>query len=507
MKTIHQLLGQYWGFRTFRPMQEAIINAVLDHRDTVALLPTGGGKSLCFQLPALAREGICIVISPLVALMADQVETLRSKGIKAMHISGGIPFSGLQVQLDNASYGNYKFLYLSPERLQQEMVQNAIRRMPVNLIAVDEAHCISQWGHDFRPPYKKITLLREMHPMVPIIALTATATPEALRDTIAQLKLERPAVFKTSFVRPNISYQVLHVEDKAYKIRQLLKNINGKAIIYVRSRKIAETTSTRLGHFGVQGTFFHGGLSKEEKQNRLLSWKNNKTPVIVATNAFGMGIDSPDVRLVIHLQLPESLAEYFQEAGRAGRDGKYARAIVLFESFDKTLAERQFIGSLPTPSVLKQVYRHLNNYFQVAYGEGGHTRHNLNFVAFCSTYKLHMPLTYNALNTLDRLGVLRLSKQFGQRSVVRFLMPAGGVLRYFSENSRVSPIGKSILRMYGGIFETGTNIDLQLIATKTGQTTAGIISMLKQMERDGVIFLVLKETDAAITFLKPREDD
>ncbi len=367
-------------------MQEEIIASVLNGNDTVALLPTGGGKSLCFQVPALVMDGICIVVSPLVALMGDQVNALKERGIKALKLTGGISFDELNTLLDNALYGNYKFLYLSPERLQQEIVQNYIKQMNVNSIAVDEAHCISQWGNDFRPAYKNITLLREIHPLVPIIALTATATPEVLEDTIAELKLELPAVFKNSFVRENLSYQVSKEEDKLYKTEQLLKTNTGSAIVYVRSRKSTIEISEQLNSLGISATFYHGGISAKEKAQKLQEWRNRTFSTMVATNAFGMGIDHPNVRFVIHLQIPESLESYFQEAGRAGRDGEYASAVLLYNEYDKMYVKQQFVDSLPTTSDLKSTYRNLNNYFQISYGEGEFTKHNFSFSEFCKTY-------------------------------------------------------------------------------------------------------------------------
>ncbi|WP_339698233.1 ATP-dependent DNA helicase RecQ [uncultured Marixanthomonas sp.] len=507
MKTPLQILENYWGFTSFKPMQEAIIASVLNDKDTVALLPTGGGKSMCFQIPGLLKEGTCIVVSPLIALMADQVNALKDRGIKAMHISGGISFSELQTSMDNVLYGNYKFLYLSPERLQQELVQNTIRQLNVSLIAVDEAHCISQWGNDFRPAYKNITVLRELKPLAPFIALTATATPEVLEDTIKELNLELPAVYKNSFVRSNLSYQVHKVDDKLYHIEQLLKNNTGSAIVYVRSRKSAVETSNHLNQLGFRSTFYHGGISKKEKDNRLQQWQTGSIPTMVATNAFGMGIDHPNVRFVIHIQLPESLESYFQEAGRAGRDGNYAQAVLLYSEYDKILVKKQFIDALPTPKHLKKIYRKLNNYFQVSYGEGEFEQFSFSFTEFCSTYKLNTLLAYNALNSLDRLAVIQLSKEFGRKSTVQFLWPSEKVLDYFSGDITTSVIGKTILRLYGGIFEMPTGVDLDVISKKTGQSVTVIISVLQKMERDDVIDLLLKVTDATITFLKPREDD
>lgn len=506
-KSPSHILEEHWGFTSFRAAQEEIIQSVLNGQDTVALLPTGGGKSICFQVPAMIQEGICIVISPLVALMNDQVTHLKERGIKAMTLTGGISFSELNVQLDNASYGNYKFLYLSPERLQQELVQHAIKRMPVSMIAIDEAHCISQWGNDFRPAYKNITLLRELHPLVPMIALTATATPEVLKDTIAQLQLELPAIFTRTFVRPNLAYKVFRIEDKIYETARLLKNNTGSAIVYVRSRKAAVETSNQLTLSGIPSTFYHGGVSRDEKNKRLAQWRNGTIPTMVATNAFGMGIDQPDVRFVIHVQLPESLESYFQEAGRAGRDGQYAEAVILYNEHDKLLVRKQFIDALPTPSDLKKLYRNLSNYFQISYGEGEFTHHPFNFTEFCEAYKRNAIATYNSLSALDRLGIIQLSKEFGRTSTVQFLWSSEALLKYFATDIKVSIIGKTMLRLYGGIFEVPTSVNLEYVVKKTGRSMAEVIAALEKMKTDGAAEVLLRITDATLTFIKPREDD
>lgn len=507
MSTPIQILKEYWGYDSFRPMQEDIILSVLDGKDTVALLPTGGGKSLCYQVPSLVSEGICIVISPLIALMNDQIKDLHERGIKALCLTGGISFEELITLLDNAKYGNYKFLYLSPERLQQEVVQMAIKQMNVNLIAVDEAHCISQWGNDFRPSYGTIALLRELHPLVPFIALTATATPEVLEDTICQLKMELPSVFKKSFFRENISYQVLFEEDKLYRIQRLLTHKNGSAIVYVRSRKATVETSDHINKLGISCAFYHGGMSKQDKEKVLASWKSNRVSTIVATNAFGMGIDHPNVRFVIHMQLPDSIENYFQEAGRAGRDGLYATAIILYSEYDKILVQKQFVESLPTPKDLKALYRNLNNYFQISYGEGEFTQHEFSFTDFCKTYDLNTLLAFNGLNTLDRLGVIQLSKEFQQSSKLQFLVSSENVLTYFKKDTVISVIGKTILRLYSGVFDTPTKVNLELIAAKSGQSVEKVRNTLKILDRDRIIDLTLFETDASLTFLLPREDD
>lgn len=507
MKHPLQILEQYWGYSSFKTQQEEIIASVLNGVDTIVLLPTGGGKSVCFQIPALIKEGICIVVSPLVALITDQVQTLKGKGIKALSITGGISYQELKTLLDNATYGNYKFLYLSPERLSQEIVQNAIRQMNVNLFAIDEAHCISKWGNDFRPSYKNINVLRELHSLVPYVALTATATPEVLTDTISQLKLETPAVFKGSFYRENLSYNVYKEEDKLYRIQELLKSNSGKAIVYVRSRKSAVEFSNHLNEFIITSTYYHGGISAEDKKERLKNWLHGDLSVMVATNAFGMGIDCPNVRYVIHIQLPESLESYYQEAGRAGRDGDFSKAILLYNDHDKILIKKQFVESRPTTKDLRILYRTLNKFFQIPYGEGVYDEFSFNFNMFCQTYGLNSLVTYNGLNSLDRLGIIQLSKQFGRKSKIKFIVSSDEILKYFEKNPTISMIGKIILRLYGGVFDMVTPINIELIASKTGQTNNKIISILQKMENDQMIELNLQLTDASITFLVPREDD
>lgn len=507
MITIDDILSRYWGFSSFRPLQLEIITSVLNGRDTVALLPTGGGKSLCFQIPSLASDGICIVVSPLVALMQDQVQELKNKGIKALHLSGGISFDELSTSLDNALYGNYKFLYLSPERLQQEIVQNYIREMKVNLIAVDEAHCISQWGYDFRPAYLNIVKLRELQPLAPFLALTATATPEVLTDTIEQLKLELPQVFQQSFIRKNISYQVLFEDDKIYKTVELLRKNTGSAIVYIRNRQKTIEISEQLNAYGINSSFYHGGLTTKEKKEKLLEWKSGRISTIVATNAFGMGIDHANVRFVIHLQLPESMESYFQEAGRAGRDGEYSEAIIIYNSSDKAQLHNQFISSLPEAKDVKQIYKHLNNYFQISYGEGQNEMLPFSFLNFVKTYQLNASLTYNTLKSLDRVGVIQLSEEFNRKTIVRFKLSSSDLLDYFQRDVRVAVIGKTLLRLYEGIYSLPIAINLDLVSARTGQSVDTVIQVLEQMKKEEVLELQLFHTDSSIIFLVPREDD
>lgn len=501
------ILERYWKFTSFRPQQEAIINAVIEGEDTFALLPTGGGKSLCFQIPALAQEGICIVVSPLIALMKDQVKALTDKGIKAMALTSGISYSQLDILLDNCIYGNYKFLYLSPERLQQELVQDRIRLMNVNLIAVDEAHCISQWGSDFRPAYKNIILLRQLQPSTNVIALTASAKPDVVKDIIKELDFIAPKIFKQSFLRPNLAYMVFHENDKYYRLETILKKYKAPSIIYVRNRRLTLEISSFLNSKQITATHYHGGLSNIEKDTHMNAWMNNQTQVIVATNAFGMGIDKPDVKTVIHLNLPESIESYFQEAGRVGRDGEKAFAVILKNNSDEVLVKKQFLNVLPTVDFVKQVYRKLCNYFQIPYGEGEYETFDFDFNSFCKTYTFSSILCYNALLLLDRNSVITLSKQFKNKVSIQFIISSHALFGYLETHQDFSIIVKSILRMYGGIFDHITNVDLNKITVKASVNESLLIQTLQQLERDEIISLNLVKTDAQVTFIEPREDD
>ncbi|MBU3821584.1 RecQ family ATP-dependent DNA helicase [Flavobacteriaceae bacterium XHP0103] len=501
------ILERYWGFTAFRPLQEEAINAILQGEDTFVLLPTGGGKSLCFQVPALAKEGICIVISPLIALMKEQVQNLQEKGIKAMALTSGISYSELDTLLDNCIYGNYKFLYLSPERLQQELVQDRIKQMNVNLIAVDEAHCISQWGNDFRPAYKNIALLRQLQPTVNVVALTASAKPKVVEDIVKDLDFINPKIFKQSFLRSNLAYMVFHENDKHYRIKTILKKYKSASIIYVRNRKSTLELSAFLTSKGISATYYHGGLSNSEKNKHMQAWLNNQKQVMVATNAFGMGIDKPDVKTVIHLNLPESIESYFQEAGRAGRDGNKAFAVILKNKSDEDLVKNQFLSVLPTVDLIKQIYRRLCNYFQISYGEGENQTFDFNFNAFCKTYNFNNTLCYNAILVLDRNSIISLSRQFKNKTSVQFVVNSNVIFNYLDKNKHLSTIVKSILRIYGGIFDQETKINLSVVADKASVEEDELISALQQLEKDAVIQLNLSKTDAQITFIEPREDD
>ena len=501
------ILERYWNFTEFRLNQEAIINAVIDGEDTFVLLPTGGGKSLCFQIPALAKDGICIVISPLISLMKDQVLALNNKGIKAMSITSGISYSQLDTLLDNCIYGNYKFLYLSPERLQQELVQDRIKQMHVNLIAVDEAHCISQWGSDFRPAYKNISLLRQIQPSVNVVALTASAKPEIVEDIIKELDFIQPKIFKQSFVRPNLAYMVCHENDKYYRLETILKKHPASSIIYVRNRKLTIDISSFLNSKNITSTYYHGGLSNIEKDTNMTAWSQNQKQVMVATNAFGMGIDKPDVKTVIHFNLPESIESYFQEAGRVGRNGEKAFAVILKNNSDSILVKNQFLSVLPTVDFVKQVYKKLCSYFQISYGEGEYLTFDFEFNTFCKTYNFSPVLCYNAVLILDRNSIITLSKQFKNNVTAQFIISSASIFNYLETHQDFNNIVKSILRMYGGIFDHATKIDLMKISKKASVTESKLIQVLQQLERDEIINLNLAKTDAQITFIEPREDE
>lgn len=501
------ILEHYWGFGSFKGSQKTIIDSVLAERDVLALLPTGGGKSLCFQLPALCKEGICIVISPLIALIQNQVEVLKEKGIKAIALTGGISFEEVNNLLDNCLYGNYKFLYLSPERLQQELVRDRIQQMNVNLIAIDEAHCISQWGHDFRPAYLECSTLRELLPNVPIIALTATATEAVAKDIVESLTLTDPLVVKDSFARNNIAFSVSWEEDKRYRLKQLCSNLDHSAIVYVRTRRSAQALATFLQTNGCSSSYYHGGLSKQEKKKRLDLWLSNKVKTMVATNAFGMGIDKPDVSLVVHYQIPDCIENYFQEAGRAGRNGKPARAILLTNNSDIEQVKNQFLSVLPDIPFLKLVYNKLNNYFQIPYGEGHNERFQLNFNAFCETYWLNPLITYNAFRILDQNSVLALSEAFSKKTTLRFICDKEQLFDYLDNNRDLAVIVQTVLRTYGGVFEFDTKINTVLVAKKAGVSEDKVLAVLKKLQTDQVIEYDERNSDLEITFLVPREDD
>lgn len=502
-----EILQKYWKHEGFRLPQEEIINSVLEGNDTLALLPTGGGKSICFQVPALMKEGICLVISPLVALMKDQVKNLEKINIKAIALTGGISTDEMIDLLDNCQFGNYKFLYLSPERLQNEWILDRIKSLPINLIAIDEAHCVSQWGHDFRPAYLKINILKKHFTKIPFLALTASATARVKDDVIQQLELTNTKVFTKSFERKNLAYMVLHTQDKLHLIEQILTKNKESAIIYVTNRKACLETSYQLEKRGFTATFYHGGLQPKEKDANMSLWMTNKAQVIVATNAFGMGIDKPDVKSVVHLHLPPNLENYYQEAGRAGRNEQNAYAVLLINSSDTMNAESQFISVLSDKTFLTSLLIKLYNYFQIAYGEGFNEQFSFNLHHFCSKYSFPILKSYQALQFLDRQGVLTMTQEFSSKVALQFIIPSKEVIRYISLNPSDEPVILALLRTNPGIYETKTAINVTLIAKKSGTNESTVLAVLHKLEEKNCIELFATNNDATILFNEVREDE
>ena len=501
------LLQKYWKHKTFRTPQEEIIQSVLDGNDTFALLPTGGGKSVCFQIPALLLNGICLVISPLIALMKDQVQNLQSRNIKAIALTGGVSQDEVIDILDNCQFGNYKFLYLSPERLQHDWIVERLKQLPINLIAIDEAHCVSQWGHDFRPAYLKISALKEHFPTTPFLALTATANKRVQEDICTNLALVNPKVFTKSFTRENLAYHVINTEDKLFKIQQILTKNPQSSIIYVRNRKSCIETSQQLNQLGFTSTIYHGGLPTKEKEKNMQSWLENKSQVMVATNAFGMGIDKPDVKTVIHIQLPENIENYYQEAGRAGRNGEKAFGIILTNSGDINYTKRQFLDVLPDKKFVRDVYVKLNNYFRIAYGEGFNESFAFNLNQFCSHYNFPILKAFNSLQFLDRQGILTFQSESSEKISLQFIIPSKEVIRYISLHPHDEPIITTILRTYSGIFDVETTINPHLVAKKSNTTEAAVEKVIDQLAESQCIILHAKNNDSSITFNEVREDD
>lgn len=501
------ILKQYWKHEAFRTPQEEIIAAVLDGKDTFGLMPTGGGKSVCFQVPAILMDGICLVISPLVALMKDQVQNLQNKGIKAIALTGGIASDEIIDLLDNCQFGNYKFLYLSPERLQSDWVLERIKNLPINLITIDEAHCVSQWGHDFRPAYLKIAKLKEYFPKVPFLALTASATKRVQEDILVQLQMNNPQIFTKSFARENLAYMVFNVEDKLHLMEQILKKNPQSSIIYVNNRKACSETANQLQSLGYSATYYHGGLSSKEKEKQMQLWMDEKVQIIVATNAFGMGIDKANVKTVIHLHIPPNLENYYQEAGRAGRNGEKAFAVLLTNPSDVIHVEAQFLSILSDKAFLNLVFVKLCNYFQIAYGEGIDEKFSFNINHFCTKYSFSVLKVYNALQFLDRQGILTLSQEFSEKITLQFCIPSKEVMRYISLNPQDEEVILTILRTNPGVYESQSVLNLSLIAKKSNTPENQILAILHKLNEKGIIELNAKNNDASITFNEVREDD
>ncbi len=504
---INQILKKYWGFSAFRPLQEDIINSILSDNDTFALLPTGGGKSICFQVPAMMKEGACIVISPLIALIEDQVKALKDKGIKAVQIKSGTSEDEIITLFDNIRFGNYKFLYLSPERLQSEFIQQKITQLNVSMVAIDEAHCISEWGHDFRPSYRNISVLREIKPKAKFIALTATATKKVVDDIVKSLQLHQPKIFKKSFYRDNLTYQIIHSDDKLSKLNQIFTKIKEPSIIYVNSRKKTHELANYLNANNFSASFYNGGMSAEEKKASYDNWFSEKTPIMVATNAFGMGIDKPNVRVVIHYNLPYSVENYIQEAGRGGRDGKKAFSIILTNKTDleytKEIQERMY----PNLQEIKEVHKKLYQYFSIAKGELITNEFDFILIDFCDKYGFNAVKTFNTLQILSSFGIIEFNPNSRLKSRIQFLVNSNRVLQFSELNLQLENFIKTILRLYTGVFEKEVTIDEFFVAKKAGITSNQVFKYLKMLENQGVISYHKSCKNASILFLQPREDD
>jgi len=505
MATPYDVLHKYWNYSSFKGPQEEIIRTVLAHKHVMAVLPTGGGKSICYQVPALLQDGVCLVISPLIALMNDQVNALKEKGIKAIAITSILRQEEIITAFDNLQYGNFKFLYLSPEKLQSEFIQQKIKTLKINLIAIDEAHCISEWGHDFRPAYLKIPIIKELHPDTPIIGLTATATSRVLKDIIKNLNISNAQVFKQSLVRKNLALKVINSDDYFYHIKKILNSSILPSILYANSRKKVKEMSDYLNRNNFKSTFYHGGLSHEEKQLSFTNWMEEKSPIIVATNAFGMGIDKDNVHHIIHLDLPNSLENYMQEAGRAGRNENKAYSYIFATEHTIFNLKNRFSKGLVSVGLAKKIYQDLNRYFQVAYGELSEHFFEFNLADFCSHYGYKIIQAYNAIKVLEKEQVLHIDENLSQQSTFKFTALPNEILQYSEKNN--SDLIKTILRSYGGIFEFNVKINETVLAKKIGTSFLSIKNELTKISEDGLAMYNFKNNASQIHFLVPREDD
>ena len=502
----HEILSRYWGYSSFRSIQEDIIQSVWEKKDTLGLMPTGGGKSLTFQVPVMAMEGICLVVTPLIALMKDQVDNLRERGIKAAAVYSGMSRDEIITTLENCIFGDYKFLYVSPERLSSDIFLVKLQSMSVCLLVVDESHCISQWGYDFRPSYLKIADIRSVLVDVPVLALTATATKEVVEDIQEKLHFQEKNVFRTGFSRSNLSYVVRASENKLGGLLHILKSVPGTSIVYVRSRKSTKEIAVSLQKEGISADFFHAGLSHNEKVLKQNSWKTGECRVIVSTNAFGMGIDKPDVRTVIHLDLPNSPEEYFQEAGRAGRDGETSYSIILYTKADSTKLKKRISDSFPKRDFIKRVYEALGNYFQIAVGSGYGKVFDFALLEFCKNFNFPQLQTHHALKILGLAGYIEYTEEIDSRSRLRFQIYRDELYSLRFDND-IDSLIHTILRSYTGVFVDDVYIDESLIATRIGKSKQEVYEMLVTLARLRYINYIPAKKTPFIIFTSAREEN
>ena len=500
----HEILKQYWGYDSFRGIQEEIIKSIGEGRDTLGLMPTGGGKSITFQVPALAKDGLCIVITPLIALMKDQVQNLRQRGIKAVAIYSGMTRQEILIALENCIFGNYKFLYISPERLDTDIFKQKLRAMKVNMITVDESHCISQWGYDFRPAYLKIADIRELLPGVPLLALTATATPDVVQDIQSRLKFREKNVFRMSFERKNLAYIVRKTDNKTAELLHILRRMPGSAIIYVRSRRRTKETTELLTHEGITADFYHAGLDNAVKDIRQKRWQDGECRVMVATNAFGMGIDKPDVRLVIHLDLPDSPEAYFQEAGRAGRDGEKAYAVILYSKSDKVTLHKRIPDTFPDKDYIKKGYEHLQYYYQMAMGDGLGCTKEFNLEEFCRKFK-HFPVPADsALKILTQAGYIEYTDEQDNASRIIFTIRRDELYKLREMGNETEALVQTILRSYTGLFTDYAYISETALSLRTGLTRQQIYNVLMSLSKRRIIDYIPRKKTPYIIYTRER---
>jgi ATP-dependent DNA helicase RecQ len=507
MVSPEKILERYWGFNSFRAPQKEIITNVLENKDTIALLPTGGGKSVCFQIPALLKEGVCIVISPLIALMQDQVENLKKRDIKAITIPSGSNQNEIVTLFDQVKFGKVRFLYISPERLQSALIQQKLKELNVNLIAIDEAHCISEWGHDFRPSYRNIKVLKEILPEIPFIALTATANKRVLEDISNNLQLSNHSVFQKSFFRENLAYQVFKIEDKLERLLQIFTKTKVPAIIYVNSRKKTVEIANFLNANAFKSTFYHAGLSVLEKKTAFNDWMIEKKPIIVATNAFGMGIDKPNVGLVIHYNLPSSIENYVQETGRAGRNEKKSFGVLLYNENDIFLQKQQTENSIPTIFEVKEIHKKLYQYFRISNGELLEESFSFNFYEFCKKYHFQALKTDVILKLLVNYGIIELDSSFHKKSTLKVIGTHYSVLNFSKNNRSFKNFINVLLRTYGGLFEDEVKVNEFFIAKKASITSTQVIKNLQILAAQNLVEYLPADGAISLRFLVPREDD